>query len=449
MELTIWYVLIGGLLVLMAVSGSFVQRLPLSMGLVYLVVGFALGPTGAGLLDLNPLLHPQVLEILTEIAVILSLFSAGLKLRLPWRGRAWIPPVRLAFLGMILTVALIAGTGMLWLGLPIGVAILLGGILAPTDPVLASDVAVEHPGDLDTLRVTLTGEAGLNDGTAFPVVMLGLGLLGLHEIGAQGWRWVAIDVLWAIPGGLAVGAGLGYLVGRLILYLRRHHQEAVGLDEFLALGLIALSYGTALFLHTYGFLAVFAAGLALRRIELVEEVDAPLPAAELETDAAGQDELAIHPEKAPAYLAHATLAFNEQIERLSTVLLMVVVGGLLSPAHLPPAALWFVPLLLLIIRPLAAWIALLGTATSTLQRGIIAWFGIRGIGSLYYLSYALTHGLPEPYASLLTGLTLAVVATSVIVHGISVTPLVRRYDQTQDEEEAEREAEQATLRTAV
>jgi NhaP-type Na+/H+ or K+/H+ antiporter len=432
MELTIWYVLVGGLLVLMAVSGSFVQRLPLSMGLVYLAVGFALGPSGAGLLDLNPLLHPHVLEVLTEVAVLLSLFSAGLKLRLPWRDRAWIPPLRLAFGGMILTVGLIAGTGVLWLGLPVGVAILLGGILAPTDPVLASDVTVAKPGDQDTLRVTLTGEAGLNDGTAFPVIMLGLGLLGLHEIGTMGWRWLAIDLLWAIPGGLVVGAGLGYLIGRLILYLRQHHQEAVGLDEFLALGLIALAYGGALLLHTYGFLAVFAAGLALRHIELAEQQDAPLPAAELESDADGQKDLAVHPEKAPAYLAHATLAFNEQIERLSTVLLMVVVGGLLNPANLPTAAIWFVPLLLLVIRPLAAWIALLGTATSVLQRGIIAWFGIRGIGSLYYLSYSLTHGLAEPYASVLTGLTLAVVAVSVIVHGISVTPLVERYEQVKD-----------------
>lgn len=442
MEMTIWYVLVGGLLVLMAVSGSFVQRLPLSMGLVYLVVGFALGPAGAGLLNLNPLLRPHVLEVLTEIAVIVSLFSAGLKLRLPWRGRAWIPPVRLALWGMIVTVGLIAGTGMLWLGLPVGVAILLGGILAPTDPVLASDVAVKNPDDQDTLRVTLTGEAGLNDGTAFPVVMLGLGLLGLHEIGTMGWRWFAIDVLWSIPGGLAVGAGLGYLVGQLILYLRRRHQEAVGLDEFLALGLMALAYGSALLLHTYGFLAVFAAGLALRRIELGEQRDAPLPTVELETDASGQADLAVHPEKAPAYLAHATLTFNEQIERLSTVLLMVVVGGLLTPPHLPPAALWFVPLLLLVIRPVAALVALVGTATSTLQRGIIAWFGIRGIGSLYYLSYALTHGLAEPYASLLTGLTLSVVAVSVIVHGISVTPLVQRYDH------AQHELEQKALSTA-
>src|SRR4051794_24826204 len=116
-------------------------------------------------------------------------------------------------------------------------------------------------------RFTLTGEAGLNDGTAFPFILLGLGLLGTHELGAWGWRWLAADVLWATAGGLAVGGGLRALVGHLVLYLRRHHQEAVGLDDFLALGLIALSHGTTLLLGASGFLAVFAAGLALRRVE--------------------------------------------------------------------------------------------------------------------------------------------------------------------------------------
>jgi NhaP-type Na+/H+ or K+/H+ antiporter len=173
---------------------------------------------------------------------------------------------------MTLTVGMITLVGAFLLHLPWGAAILLGAILAPTDPVLASDVQVATPGDRDRLRFSLTGEAGLNDGTAFPFVMLGLGLLGLHPLGACGWRWLAVDVGWAVLGGLAVGGVLGTLVGRLVLYLRRAHQEAVGRDDFLVLGLITLSYGSALLLHTYGFLAVFAAALALRRIEMHESV---------------------------------------------------------------------------------------------------------------------------------------------------------------------------------
>ena len=126
---------------------------------------------------------------------------------------------------------------------------------------------VADPQDRDRLRFALTGEGGLNDGLAFPFAMLGLGLLGFHELGPWGARWFAIDCLWAIAGGLLIGAASGRLVGNLVLYLRVRHREAVGFDEFLALGLIALAYGIAVLTHTYGFLAVFAAGFALRRAE--------------------------------------------------------------------------------------------------------------------------------------------------------------------------------------
>ena len=155
----------------------------------------------------------------------------------------WLLPLRLAIVSMLVTVALIAGAGVAWLGLPLGAAILLGGILAPTDPVLASDVQVAEPTDRDRLRFALTGEAGLNDGTAFPFVLLGLGLLGLHDLGDSLWRWLAVDVLWGVGIGIGIGAALGTLVGRFVLYLRRTHKEAVGLDNFLALGLIGLTYG--------------------------------------------------------------------------------------------------------------------------------------------------------------------------------------------------------------
>ena len=153
----------------------------------------------------------------------------------------WLLPLRLALVSMLVTVALIAGAGVVWLGLPLGAAILLGGILAPTDPVLASDVQVAEPNDRDRLRFALTGEAGLNDGTAFPFVLLGLGLLGLHHLGHSLWRWLAVDVLWGVGIGIGIGALLGSC-GRQAssLYLRRTHKEAVGLDNFLALGLIGV-----------------------------------------------------------------------------------------------------------------------------------------------------------------------------------------------------------------
>jgi NhaP-type Na+/H+ or K+/H+ antiporter len=381
-------------------------------------------------------MEAAIVERITEVAVIVSLFTAGLKLRVPLRDPLWRLPVVLASWSMALTVGLIALVGVVALELPLGAAILLGAVLAPTDPVLASDVQVSGPRDRDRLRFTLTGEAGFNDGTAFPFVMLGLGLLGLHETGEGGWRWLAVDVLWAIPGGLLIGALLGTVTGRVILFLRREHKEAVGLDDFLALGLIALSYGTALLFHTYGFLAVFAAGLALRKIEASSVGQDQAPDEVVATAAAeGRgEEVATHPETAPAYMTQAVLGFTEQLERIGEVAVMLLVGVMISVTAIPGDALWFVPLLLLVIRPGAAVMGMIGSTSTWLQRGFIAWFGIRGIGSIYYLMYAITHGVSEEIARLLMGLTLAVVATSVVVHGVSVTPLMRRYSDASSDD---------------
>jgi NhaP-type Na+/H+ or K+/H+ antiporter len=324
---------------------------------------------------------------------------------------------------MSITVGLVALVGVYALGLPLGAAVLLGAILAPTDPVLASEVQLESARDSDRLRFSITGEAGLNDGTAFPFVMLGLGLLGLHEIGEWGWRWVAIDVVWAIAGGLALGAAAGAGVGKLVIYLRRQHKEGFGLDEFLALGLIAAVYGAALLLHTYGFLAVFAAGLALRSLERSHSGD------EVPRDLASDDtkEVATHPEKAPAHMAEALLGFNEQMERVLEVGVVLLIGAMLTPRFFPVQDLWFVAVLFLLIRPVAVLLGASGRNVGSVQRGLICWLGIRGIGSLYYLMYAVNHGLPEDLSLRLTSLTLCVIACSVVVHGISVTPLMKWY----------------------
>jgi NhaP-type Na+/H+ or K+/H+ antiporter len=446
MQFNLWFVIAGALLIGMALAHTLVKRLPLTTSFLYLLAGIALGPSWLGMITLSPVRDAELLERVTEIAVIVSLFTAGLKLRTPLRDALWKPPLRLAFVSMTLTVGMVALVGTLGLGLPLGAAILLGAVLAPTDPVLASDVQVEHAEDRDRLRFGLTGEAGFNDGTAFPFVMLGLGLLGLHDIGEGGWRWVAVDVVWAIIGGLGIGALLGTLVGRLVVYLRREHKESVGLDDFLALGLIALSYGAALLAHAYGFLAVFAAGLALRAVErrlsestgrgreqeqMTEEQPDKAPAGS--EDSEDSEEAATHPEKAPEVMAQSVLAFNEQVERIAEVAVVLLVGGMISLRGLPPESWWFVPLMFLVIRPVAVLLGLLGARVNRQQRGLMAWFGIRGIGSLYYLAYAIAHGVPDELASRLSGLTLAVIATSIVVHGISVTPLMNFYARPRGE----------------
>jgi len=426
------YFLLGGLLIAVAVLGSFVKRLPFTTTMIYFAAGVFVGPLGLGLLSFDAQVNATLLERLAEIAVVVSLFTTGLKLRVPLRDGRWRVPLRLAFGSMTLTVGLVAVAGVYGLGLPLGAAILLGAVLAPTDPVLASDVQLENPHDRDRLRFSLSGEAGLNDGTAFPFVMLGLGLLGLHDLGAGAWRWWAVDVIWAMVGGLGIGAASGAAVGRLVLYLRREHREGLGGDHFIALGLIAFSYGAALLLHAYGFLAVFAAGLALRAVERHQTGDRPPKQVPETTTAEKRDEIATAPESAPAHMAGAVLNFNEQMERILEVALVLIIGVLLSPSYLRLDEVWFIALLFLVIRPAAVLAGLLGRSDAASERGLLCWFGIRGIGSLYYLMYAANHGLDAETAWQLTSITLTVIAVSIVLHGITVTPLMHWRQQRRE-----------------
>ena len=429
MTAALWFTVAGLLLVGVALAISTIQRLPLTTALLYLGIGWLLGPEVFGLLTLDALHDSALLEHLSEIVVIVSLFSVGLKLRVPIRDRRWRTAFVLAFGSMTLTVALVTIAGVYLLGLPVGGAVLLGAVMAPTDPVLASDVQVGDPFDRDPLRFSLTGEAGLNDGTAFPFVMLGLGLLGLHELGEGWWRWWAVDVLWAVAGGLGIGTLLGTAVGQLVLYLRRSRREAVGSDDFIAIGLIALSYGVALLCHAYGFLAVFAAGLALRGLEMRHSAgrapEAVKRAAESPLTAA--DESATHPEKAPAYMTEAVRHVTEQLERIGEIVIVLIVGALLGPGTTSLQALGFSAVLLMIIRPVAVMAGLMGQGQSRHERGLLAWFGIRGIGSIYYLMFAIGRSLPDDLARQLITLVITTVAVSTVVHGASVTALMARY----------------------
>ncbi len=428
MSFPTWALIIGALLIVMALSGTLLKRLPASASMLYLAVGCALGPLGWGLMTPDPLRYSAMLEIVTEMAVLISLFSIGLKLGPPLTSPHWHLPLRLATVSMLLTVVFITAAGFFGLGLSLGAAILLGGILAPTDPVLASDVQVEESADRDRLRFSLSGEGGLNDGAAFPVVMLGLGLLGLHDLGDMGWRWLLVDTLWAVVGGLFIGGALGTLIGKLVVHLRTHHKEAVGLDEFLSLGLIALTYGAAYFAHAYGFLAVFAAGLALQRIKVqTVEHPAPPPAPIILEDKEAHVAVATDPALAGAYMMQAVRGFNEQMERIAELAIVLLVGAMLSYTRLYVDVVWFIVLLFLLLRPLAVWLGLLGASVSREQRLLISWFGIRGIGSIYYLMYAINHGLPEVLSDKIIATTLTTVAVSIVLHGISVTPLMTQY----------------------
>jgi sodium/hydrogen antiporter len=424
--LTTWFLLIGAFLLLMVLVGTLLQRLPISAAIIYLLIGVALGPYGLGLIALDPMTHSKTLELVAEVAVLISLFTVGLKLRVSVFDRAWRLPLRLAGGTMIITIALVAALAMVALNLALGAALLLGAILAPTDPVLASDVQVRNAGDKDRVRFGLTGEGGLNDGIAFPFVMLGLGLMGLHEIGGNGSLWFWHDVVWSIAAGVASGWLCGFLVGYWVLYLRRVHREALGLEEFLALGLIAFSYGLALLIHGYGFLAMFAAGLGLRRIGR-NGFSAVVTKVSLRFHKSVIDRRANTAPETPLEMANALIDFNEQLERIVEVAVVVLIGSMITTQSFTPAVLWFCALLFLIIRPIAVVFGLAGSRTPRAQIRLLAWFGIRGLGSLYYLMFAINHGLPNEVATAFVSVVFGVIATSIVVHGISATPLMERY----------------------
>ncbi len=218
------------------------------------------------------------------------------------------------------------------------------------------------------------------------------------------------------------------MIGKLVIYLRTHHQEAVGLDEFLALGLVALAYGVAQLAHALGFLAVFAAGLALQRVQ----EDSRSQGAPKEGPAGLQNKtahlaVATHPDLASAYMQQAVRGFNEQLERIAELVIVLVVGAMLPYVRVDWATLGFLLLLFGVLRPLSVWVGLLGEAVSRDQRLLISWFGIRGIGSIYYLMFALNHGLSGPVVDQAITLTLTTVAVSIVIHGISVTPLMNLY----------------------
>ena len=428
MNFAIWALIVGVLLTSMALAGSLLQRLPLSTAMLYLAVGVGLGPAGWALLSPDPLLHSHALERAAEVAVLISLFAVGLKLGMPLSDKRWRLPLRLASLSMLVTIALVSVIGVVSLDLSWGAAILLAAIVAPTDPVLASDVQVLEANDRDRLRFSLSAEGGFNDGAAFPFVMLGLGLLGLHDLGVRGGRWLAVDVVWAIAGGLVIGGALGAFFGRLVIRLRTFHKLSVGLDEFLALGLIALAYGMALLCNTYGFLAVLAAGITLQRANQHTDVAGSQVPLKIVVDSPGTGEkLATDARYATAYMMQEVRDFNDQLERIAEVAVVLVVGAMLYYIDIDLATVGFVLLVLFVIRPLAVWLGLLGAAASRDQRLLMSWFGIRGIGSIYYLMFAVNHGLPDAIAQRLVELTLALVATSVVLHGISVTPLMNLY----------------------
>ncbi|HEY9767161.1 MAG TPA: sodium:proton antiporter [Coleofasciculaceae cyanobacterium] len=394
--------LVIGLLLLAVTLGSgWIQRLPLSYALIYLVVGVLLGSYGLGLVKMRP--ETEFLERATEFAVIVSVFSCGLKINRPLKLWAWQSTIRLIGILMPMSILALTAIAHYLLGMGWGAAVLLGAILAPTDPVLASEVQLAHVTDKDELRFALTSEGGLNDALAFPFVYFGI--YWFKDPNLNNWlkKWVAIDLLWAIIAGIV----MGIIVAKAIVWIDRNLQKRRQVDDlledFVALSIILLTYSLTELINGYGFLAVFVAGLVVQRSYY------------------GQHEKRIE-----------QLEFSEQIEKLSEVAIIIILGTILLVEPMLKYAgqsLLIAGALLFLVRPVGVWLSTLGANLPKKTRSLMGWFGIRGLGSIYYLTYALGEGLKGDAAEQIAWITFTVVVFSIILHGVSAAPLMSWYEK--------------------
>ncbi|SHM76177.1 NhaP-type Na+/H+ or K+/H+ antiporter [Duganella sacchari] len=421
-----WFLLVGLLMLARGLAVTTISRSPFTSAIVYLGVGILLGPSFFNIFNFDPAEESALLKMLTQVTLLISLFSAGIKMPVPFKLARWDASLRLAWISMSLTVGLVALFGYFVLRLPAGAAVLLGGILAPTDPVLATDVQVRHAGDKEQLRFTLTCEAGMNDGSAFPFVLLGLGMLGIGDTGQHHLRWLLVDVIWGTAGAVTVGALFGAGLARLSWRLRIIEPRHDIMDDLVGLGLIAVVFAVANLIKASGFLAVFFAAVALRRTELVL-AGAPRDRHGLLEPDVTKSEVAKTSEtnSPPLTVSTESLVFKEHLERLSELTLVLLLGGMITLQRLPYETIGVALFLFVVARPLSVYLGLIGSATSMRMRAMTGWFGVRGIGSLFYLVFAIEAGLPDDLANQLTGISLGVIMLSILVHGFSVKPLMQ------------------------
>lgn len=403
---------VGLLLVFVTLGSGVIARSPFSYAIIYLIVGIAIGPYGFGLVELRSegIFNVELLKRLTEFVVIVSVFGCGLKISRPLKFAAWDTTARLIGILMPFSIFSIAAVGKFLLGMDWGPAVLLGAILAPTDPVLASAIQLKDTRDNDELRFGLTSEGGLNDALAFPFVYFGI--YALKDDNWDNWikSWVGVDLIWAIGSAII----MGFIVAKAIVWLDRKIEERHPVDDlmedFIALGTILLTYALTEVVNGYGFLAVFVAGLIMQKSYY-------------------------NPEK-----PSAQLEFIEQIEKLLEIGTILLLGTILlyEPiANFAPQSLLVIFLLFFIIRPLGVFISTIGKKTIyphrqkfyPQKRWIFGWFGIRGVGSLYYLAYALDNGLKGNLAEQISWITYTTVVVSVLAHGISATPSMNWYNK--------------------
>ncbi|QMU27106.1 cation:proton antiporter [Adhaeribacter radiodurans] len=395
--------IIGLAALTMAWLPNWLEKLPVSYSILFVALGFILYQFSLPLPNPNPLENEILTVRLTEIGVIITLMGTGIKINRSFSWKNWKIPFLLVFVTMLFCISALALLGWWVLGLAPASALLLGAVMAPTDPVLASEVQVGPPSTEkeDHVRFSLTAEAGMNDGMAFPFTWLAIALALAAQTGEDWfWSWLGRDLLYKI----VVGTGIGYLMGRFLAHLAFVLPEKLNFPEtkdgFVAVSATLLVYGLTEIVHGYGFIAVFVTGLTLSRQERTHKLHRELH------------------------------DFTDQMERLFLVVVLLLLGGsiatgLLDALTLPGIVIGL--LFVFVIRPLFSYLTLVTQKITFREKVAISFFGIRGIGSFYYLSFALTQAV-FPAKQELWSIAGFIVLISVLVHGILASPVMQYLD---------------------
>ena len=396
--------LIGFASLAMAWMPVITKKTKISYAILYVLFGAVLYIFGDGLPLPDPIRQQEYTVHLTEMVVIVSLMGTGLKIDRPFSFKNWKLPLRLVSVTMLLSIAAISWLAWRFLNFDLASSLLLGAVLAPTDPVLAADVQVGGPqkNERNDVKFALTAEAGLNDGLAFPFTWLAVVVTQIASTGEGSLTdWLLTDLLYRI----GVGLLAGYLLGRLLAYLvfRKSGQKNIleMNNGFIALAATLFFYAFTEMLHAYGFLAVFVGAVTLRNFEMQHEFH------------------------------HQLHSFTDQIERILVAIVLILFGGSLVSGVLEELSGQMVVLGLVfvfIVRPVAGYLGLLGTDLHPVQRGAISFFGIKGIGSFFYLSFALAEA-QFGNAREIWAITAFTVVVSLLTHGFTAAISMEKIEE--------------------
>ena len=396
--------LIGVAALGMAWMPSFTKKTGISDSVVYVLLGVIAYSSMDMLPKPDPVRYEDYVKHITEFVIIISLMGGGLKIDRPFSFRSWVVPFRMLTITMVLCIALLAFLAFSVLHFDLPSALLLGAVLAPTDPVLAADVQVGPPLEKtkDDVRFSLTAEAGMNDGMGFPFTWLAISVASLAPNDASSiFEWFAYDFVYKIIAGAISGILLGNLLGYLIFNVSKRRKFININDGFIAVASALLIYGLTELIHGYGFIAVFVAAVTLRNYEFENEFHKDLH------------------------------DFSDQVERILVAVVLLVFGGslvhgILDSLTWPMAIVGLI--FIVIIRPLSGMIGLIGTKLHNKEKLGISFYGIRGMGSFYYLSFALAEK-DFLYSKELWSAVSFIVLLSVIIHGLTATTVMKNLEK--------------------